>query len=47
MRKTIQIRASVIFIRNLNSLYPNLKSIRLRTERLNEEIEKFLSEKKK
>ena len=46
MIRNVQIRASKEFVENLNKLYPNEKSIRMKTERLNKIMEKILYDKK-
>ena len=42
MRKQIQIRASVQFVKNLDKLYPDMGSIRAKTEKLNKILEEII-----
>lgn len=46
MRRCIHARVSIRFIENLNKIYPNEKSIRVKTEKLNNLIEKMIYDKK-
>jgi len=47
MRKDTHIRADKIFVSNINKLYPNTKSMREKTEKLNSILEELIYGKKK
>ena len=42
----VQIRASKKFVENLNKIYPDVGSIRAKTEKLNKILEKIIYENK-
>jgi hypothetical protein len=42
----VQIKASKKFVENIKRIYPDAKSIRAKTEKLNELLEKIIYEKK-
>lgn len=46
MRNDIQARVSIKFKQNLDKLYPNARSIRIKTEKLNKILEDLIYEKK-
>ena len=46
MRNDIQVRVSLNFKKSLDKLYPNAKSIRIKTEKLNSILEEILYGKK-